>query len=225
MKRENIENDELISAGDNLFKPLDDMEIPEPSASLKESFSKKLGQIVANESIDSNYRHMSLYLKVAAIAAIFIIGWFLGSLYNRNDNNLILDLQNQLENNNKLLVLSLLQQSSVSDRLQAVNVSNSMYGVDKQIIDALVNALNNDPDPNVKIKCAEALAMHLKPDSINRIFGNALNNQREPLMQLILIDYIQSIGDAESNRIIQNFVYSDKADDFVKSEVKRTFNL
>jgi hypothetical protein len=119
------------------------------------------------------------------------------------------------------LVLSLLKQSSAIDRLQATNVSFSLPNIDNQVVCALVKALESDPDPNVKIKCAEVLATHLKPDSLNTIFGDALEYQNEPLIQLILINYLQSIGNDESKRIVSNFINSGKADEFVCSEVKK----
>lgn len=225
MKKSKKENENLIFEENIIFKPLDEMVIPEPSADFRESFSQKLDRISANESINSTKRQLHIYIKAAVIAAIFVSGWFLGSIYNRSNTALLQDVQKQLDSNNNLLILTLLQQSSASDRLQAANVSYSLSSIDNQVITALIKALENDPDPNVKIKCAEALATHLKPDTINRIFGKALDYQSEPLIQLILIDYIKSVGNDESKRIVNNFINSGKADEFVRSEVKKTFNL
>lgn len=218
-------NSDLKSKEDELFRPLDDMEIPEPSNSIQESFNKKISRLESFEISNQPNRHFNIYLKVAAVAAVFLIGWFFGSVNNRNDKVLLQDVQKQLENNNRLLVLTLLQQPSTSDRLQATNLSFSLSNIDNQVVNALVNALKNDPDPNVKIKCAEVLATHLKPDSINQVFGDVLDSQIEPFIQLILIDYIKSTGNAESKRIVRNFINSGKADDFVKSEVKKSFNI
>lgn len=225
MKKSRDSCEDLFEGDDLLFKPLDSMEIPSPSTSMEESFSHKLERINQKEIGDSNHKYLLNYLKVAVIALVFACGWFVGSINNHRDLEQIQNIQQQLDNNNKLLVLALINQSSVSDRLLAANVSFSLSDVDNQIISALVKALENDPDPNVKIKCAEALAAHLKPDSINRVFGNALEFQTEPLIQLVLIDYLRSIGDAESNRIVKKFIGSDKVDEFVKSEVKKTFNI
>jgi hypothetical protein len=209
---------------DLLFKPLDEMGIPEPSASLKESFSSKLSHITASESYNLPNRHIQLYLKIAAIAAVFVFGWFIGSINNRNERILLQDVQKQLDNNNKLLVLTLLQQPSFSDRLQATNISFSLPVIDNQVISALVKALESDPDPNVKMRCAEVLANHLNTDSISKIFGNALDYQEEPIIQLFLINYLKSIGNVESKRIINNFINSDKASDFVRTEIQHSIN-
>jgi len=217
-KKWNIEDDLL-------FKPLDEMEIPEPSPSLKVSYLSKLGHISTSESLNSTNRHIHAYIKVAAIAAVFIFGWFIGSISHRNERVLLQDVQKQLDNNNKLLVLTLLQQPSFSDRLQATNISSSIPIIDNQVVTALVKALESDPDPNVKMRCAEVLAAHLRPDSLSTIFGNALDYQEEPIIQLILINYLKSIGNAKSKRIINNFINSGKADEFVRSEMQHSINL
>lgn len=204
-----------------LFKPLDEMKVLEPSVNLTEVFNRKVSQMNIGELSNSNYQHLHVYIKVAVVAAVFVMGWFLGSISNSDDKELLQSLQNKLNSNNQLLVLTLLQQSSASDRLQAANVSNILPDLDDQIIAALVKALESDSDPNVKIKCAEALAIHLNPDSLSKIFGNALELQKEPLIQLILINYLKSIGNTESMRIVNSYLNSDKVDDFVKSEVKK----
>ena len=225
MKKSKRENENLIFEENIIFKSLDEMEIPEPSPDFQKLFLQKLNRISAKESIDLTRPHRHIYLKAAVIAAVFIFGWFFGSMYNKSNTALLQDVQKQLDSNNNLLILTLLQQSSASDRLQAANVSYSLSIIDNQVTMALIKALENDPDPNVKIKCAEALATHLKPDTINRIFGKALDYQNEPLIQLILIDYINSVGNDESKRIVNNFINSGKADEFVQSEVKKTINL
>lgn len=225
MKREQDNIEDFKVEEDKLFKPLDEMKIPEPSSLQREKFTRIVEQMSARDLVNSKYEHIHIYLKVAVVAAVFVMGWFLGSINNRKDTELLQNVRNQLNSNNQLLVLTLLQQSSASDRLRAANVSYSLLSFDDQIISALVKALENDPDPNVKIKCAEALATHLKPDSINKIFGNALELQNEPLIQLILINHLKSIGNPESIRIVNNFINSEKVDDFVKSEVKKSINI
>jgi len=225
MKKSKENRGNWITEDDLLFKPLDEMEIPEPSISSQESFMRKLSHLSANEPINSRKWQIRIYLKAAVFAAVFVTGWFLSSISNRNDRVLLQNVQKQLDSNNRLLVLTLLQQPSASDRLQATNVSFSLPNIDNQVINALVKALENDTDPNVKIKCAEVLAAYLKPDSLNKIFGSALEYQSEPLVQLVLINYLRSIGNAESKRIVNNFINSEKADEFVRSEMKHSLNL
>lgn len=225
MNRKRSNYSGLKKEEDSLFKILDDMSIPKPSKSFKESFDRKLTQMINNNSFQVKERSYNIYLKVAAIAAIFVIGWFLGSINSKDDREILHNLQNQLDNNNNLLVLSLLKQSSVSDRLQATNVSFSMSNLDNQVIVALVNSLENDQDPNVRIRCAEILSLHVRPDTLIKIFEKSLDHQTNPFMQLLLINYISSIDDLRAKSIIKDFTNSDKADEFVRSEVKKTFNL
>lgn len=210
---------------DSIFKPLDEMEIPKPSESIKDSFTLKLDHISTNHSINSAERSISIYLKLAVVAAIFLIGFFIGSMNNREDKLMLRNLQSQLDHNSSLLVLSMLKQTSASDRLQAANVSYTISNIDNQVIAALIHSLENDPDPNVRIKCAEALTMHMKPDSLCKVFEKALDYQNDPYMQLMLINLISSINDPESGKVLQNFINSNKADEFVRSEVKKSFNL
>jgi hypothetical protein len=208
-----------------LFKSLDEMKVPDLSQEFRDSFINRLSQISASNPIMMKERNFTRYLKVAAIAAIFVIGWFLGSINSSKDKALLQNLQSQLDKNNSLLVLTLLKQSSASDRLQATNVSYSLSNIDNQVYSALITSLENDPDPNVRIKCAEILVLNMNPDTLCKVFEKALDHQNDSFMQLLLINYISSINDPQSNKIIINFSKSNKVDEFVRSEVKKTLNL
>jgi hypothetical protein len=208
-----------------LFKSLDEMKVPDLSEEFRNSFINRLSQTTASNPIMMKERNFIRYLKVAAIAAIFVIGWFLGSINSSKDKALLQNLQSQLDKNNSLLVLTLLKQSSASDRLQATNVSYTLSNIDNQVYSALIASLENDPDPNVRIKCAEILVLHMNPDTLCKVFEKALDYQNDPFMQLLLINYISSINDPQSNKILINFSKSNKVDEFVRSEVKKTLNL
>lgn len=225
MKEDNTTANSMDREEDLLFKPLDELQIPEPSVQLKDSFAQKLDQYSSSYIPITVERRTNLYIKVATIAAIFIFGWFIGSLNTRNDKLTLKQLQYQLDQNNNLLVLTLLQQSSVSDRLQATNVSYSISNLNEQVLSALINSLENDSDPNVRIKCAEALAMHLKSDTACKVFERALSYQNDPYMQLMLINLISSINTPESKAILTKYLKSNNTDEFVRSEIRKSLTL
>ncbi|MEO1653477.1 MAG: HEAT repeat domain-containing protein, partial [Bacteroidota bacterium] len=60
----------------------------------------------------------------------------------------------------------------------------------ERIINALINTLNTDPNPNVRIAAIDALERFSGQDQVRTLIARSLNNQSSPTVQLATIDIL-----------------------------------
>ena len=102
---------------------------------------------------------------VAWSAALLVIGVFAGnSLGNRPTHSIadqgeIAAMHSELTNMRQLVVLSMLQQQSASERLQGVSYSQREGQLDPQVVAALVHTLRYDNSVDVRLAALDALSM------------------------------------------------------------------
>lgn len=70
MEKSKDHTEKLIPEEDSIFKPLDDMEIPSPSSSFRDTFTHNLNHLMEN---DPRRRHLYVYLAAAMIATLLVI--------------------------------------------------------------------------------------------------------------------------------------------------------
>lgn len=142
-------------------------------------------------------------------------GWFLHSgrasssanTANNAANQEIADLRDQVQSTRQLVVLSLLQQQSASDRLQGVTYSARMPQADSKVSEALLRSLKYDSSPDVRLAALDALqrdaqAPALGPD-IRRGLVDAFSYQKSPLVQIALVDSFVQTRDQQAKALLE----------------------
>ena len=106
---------------------------------------------------------------VAWSAALLAMGIFAGNYWgarttrsNPNENE-IAAMHSELTNMRQLVVLSMLQQQSASERLQGVSYSQREGHLDPQVLSALVHTLRFDNSVDVRLAALDALSRHGRP--------------------------------------------------------------
>jgi hypothetical protein len=146
------------------------------------SFSEKFFRIEA-----------PVFWKVAAVVALVVAAYFGQSWLNKRAE--LDSLQSELRQTKELILISLMKQGSASERLKGIFASQEFKTVDDDIIDALVFAMNNDGNINVRIAAVDALANFSDNEKARAALIASLNNQAFPAVQLKLIDVLVTLGD------------------------------
>ena len=91
----------------------------------------------------------------------------------------------------KTAILSgLSNMQSAASRINAIASTSRMENKGNEVVDALVQTLNNDPNANVRLAALNALTrLHTEPN-VRRELAASLNKQQDPLVQINLIDML-----------------------------------
>ncbi|MDQ3290521.1 MAG: HEAT repeat domain-containing protein, partial [Bacteroidota bacterium] len=107
-------------------------------------------------------------------------------------------LTGEVQNMREVMMLTLLKQSSATERLKAVNLTSDLETADAKVIRALLQTLNNDPNVNVRLATIEALYQHADNPTVREGLIAAISKQDSPLVQIALADVMLSLQEKKS---------------------------
>lgn len=146
----------------------------------------------------------SSWLRWAAVAACAVMllggGFAAGRLtghvstVNGTQTDLAV-LRTELAGMRQLVVLSMLQQQSAAERLQAITLSTQQGQSDPKVLQALLGALRSDSNVAVRLAALDALSHHGRQPIVQQGLVQALQPQESPLVQVALIDLLVEMRD------------------------------
>jgi anti-sigma-K factor RskA len=206
----------------SLLMKLDDFEMEEPSENLKRNFQS----MVDSYSLGMNNRKIPWHeavgnwieswwpkrplIQFVTTVAVLIIGLVTGLniSYKTGSKNDIAQLKTGMNQLNKVVMTSLLNQSSAADRISGLSKTGQLKNVDNQFYSTLLLLLNSDPNVNVRLAAVNALTNFVDNEYVRRELVISLGLQSSPLVQVSLIDLLASIKEADSSstliRMINN---------------------
>src|SRR5580700_2322954 len=149
---------------------------------------------------------------VAWSAALLVIGIFAGNylgnrrVHTNTDRDEITALRMEMTNMRQMVELSMLQQQSASERLQAVSYSRREDQLDPQVMSALVHTLRYDGSVDVRLAALDALSRHGAQPQVHKGVVDALQEQQSPLVQVALIDLMLEWRDPDAAQRLRDFV-------------------
>jgi len=159
---------------------------------------------------------------VAWSAALLVIGVFAGNYlgnrttHSNGNQDEIAAVRIELANMKQMVVLSMLQQQSASERLQAVSYSRREDKLDPQVMSALVHTLRYDGSVDVRLAALDALSRHGAQPQVHKGVVDALQEQQSPLVQVALIDLMVEWRDPDAAQRLRNFVQTPNLNPTVK---------
>ena len=112
-------------------------------------------------------------------------------------------VQAELANMKQLVVLSMMQQQSASERLQGINWSTREPQADPRVVSALLHALRYDASVGVRLAALDALTRHSNQPQVRDGILQTLPTQKSPLVQVALIDALVEMRDKSAVRQLQ----------------------
>jgi anti-sigma-K factor RskA len=163
---------------------------------------------------------------VAWSAALLVIGVFAGvnagnyfgnkPVHSNTSQDEIAAMHTELTNMKQMVVLSMLQQQSASERLQGVSFSRREDQLDPQVMSALVHTLRYDGSVDVRLAALDALSRHGAQPQVHKGVVDALQEQQSPLVQVALIDLMLEWRDPDAAQRLRNFVQTPNLNPTVK---------
>ena len=161
---------------------------------------------------------------VAWSAALLIIGLFVGTqIGNRTTpahSDEIASLHAEVTSMRQLVALSMLQQSSASERLQGVSWSNREDHLDPQVQSALMHTLRYDGSVDVRLAALDALSRHAAQPQVRNGVLEALPEQQSPLVQVAMIDQLTEWRDPDAAQHLRKFEQTPNLNPAVKQRAE-----
>ena len=218
-----------------LWKQLGDLENEQPSPMLKRRFSAMLAAYQEGRwehdhlsrerrfgwpSVQGWLRAPALQLATAAL--MLVIGFGIGRA-NRPaaDSGNLAALHREVSSMRQLLVISMLQQQSASERLQGVNWSYQLQQPDPEIISALIRSLKSDSSVDVRLAALDSLRRYSNDMKVREGVAEALHPKQSPLVQIALIDALVEMRDREAVQRLQRFEQSPEINPIVRERAKQ----
>lgn len=185
----------------------------EPTTRLKRSFE----QMLREEEIGLKKGRVVFFqpsvFRVAAAIAFVVLG---GAIV------FIIARQNQQSRELKQTLMAMLEnQQSASQRVLGATVAyNDIAKADDEIVNALVHAMNEDPNTNVRLAALEALGkFHSQPHVRNALI-TSLNTQKDPVVQIALIRLMVEMKETDITKELERISTDEETLQAVKDEAQ-----
>jgi hypothetical protein len=131
-------------------------------------------------------------------------------------------LQERPQVSKKLVTLAALtNMDSPASRITAATEANQFKNTANDVVDALVQTLNTDPNANVRMAALDGLAKFYRDQYVRKKLITSLKKQKDPVVQIALIDLLtrmressilteldQLVGDENTEKAVKDCAYS-----------------
>lgn len=210
-----------------VLRVMNEVEEYTPNTSLRKDFDAMLKEEMGNLSSEAKTIAMKpvnsqWFMRIAAsvamvtLAAVIIV---LVMKNQRNEEQLAL-LKNEMELTRNLVMSSLQNQASASNRLSAVNTVMDMKESDKEITMALINVMNTDNNTNVRLAAVSALSRFSDEIEVRNELLKALETQEDPLVLINLINLMVQLKERGAIEPMKTILEKKEVLDAVKDEAQ-----
>ena len=214
------------------------IQVPEPSADMEVRFLGMLDafkqSVVKKDNVWKSFisRLQQLWsfqpkLQLAYSIVLLMLGITVGYLFlnkspKDNSKEQIATLSSKVEDMRQMMMLSLLENPSASERLRAVSYTEEITNVNEQIIDALLRTLNEDPNVNVRLVTLEALIKYGNQPRVREQLIRSIAKQESPLVQSALADIMIKLQEKRSVSAFKLLLKNTGIDNPVKPKIEKT---
>jgi HEAT repeat protein len=121
----------------------------------------------------------------------------------------------------QLVALSLMQQQSANDRLKGVTWAYQVQRDDTEVLGALLETVNHDPNVNVRLAAIDALRNFGDSPVARKGVAQSLTKQSDPLVQVALVDLISELGIRQAVPTLKTLLTQEGLDENVKGRARR----
>lgn len=216
---------ELASFDEQLMKSHE----PVPSMRLNDQFYSMLAEEKKKLSGGFSFQLPSwnVLLPRLAFAAVLMIVSFVGGyfLQRPSSNPDVHQLTQQVGELKEMMMLSLLEKESASERLRAVSLTDEMVQVSEKVTQALFQTLNHDSNVNVRLAALEALKPYVRQNEVREELVRSISQQDSPLVQVMLAEVMVAIQEKKSVGELRKILDNERTPADVKSKIKKSIEV
>lgn len=225
---------------EQLWMRMDPLAIPEPSKQMRVRFDAMLDAyketVEAEQASSRNswLAHLRAFftsqpaLRLAYGLLLIGVGISAGYWFRAQNSTAVAyqqqidTLSSQVQEMRQMMLLSLIDNPSASERLRAVSYTDEIGKANDRVVEALLTTLNNDPNVNVRLVTLEALARMANDPKVREGLVQSLAHQDSPLMQVALADAMLQLQEKRSIKPLQQMLRQEHLNDLVKNKIQET---
>jgi hypothetical protein len=213
-----------------LSEQVQKMSFPAPSADLDDRFYHMLAlekKSKARFSWKEIFSWPELAPKLALASVTLMIGLGVGYFTKpaKTQDVQIETLTKEVTDLKEMMMLSLIEKESATDRLKAVNLTQDMAGPSSKVTSALIQTLNNDDNVNVRLAALEALTPYIRDSHVRTEIIKSIAKQQSPLVQVALAELMGAIQEKSSLKEFEKIIQSRKTPVEVKKRIKESMKI
>ena len=131
-------------------------------------------------------------------------------------------LSEQISDLQEMMMLSLLEKGTTTERLKAVGLTYQMDEASKKVTNALIQTLNQDENINVRLAALEALKVYAADSSVREALIHAIGQQTSPLVQIALAELMVAIQEKSAVKEFEKIIESDRTPREVKMKIRES---
>jgi uncharacterized protein (UPF0147 family) len=235
-----LEIERLIEKGQIAISDLNDLqhledrilsaETPAPSLKLDDKFydlltkEKRLSANAFNWKKFFSLPELMPRLAFATVALLIGLagGYFLKPSSSQPDMHA---LTQEVADLKEMMMLSLLEKESATDRLKAVSLTEEMDQASQKVTSALLQTLNEDSNVNVRLAALDALKPYSKDSHVRQELIRSIAQQESPLVQIALAELMAELHEKSSVQELTKILKDKKTPRDVKKRVKESIDV
>jgi uncharacterized protein (UPF0147 family) len=209
------------------------VEDPSPSLQLDDRFYHMLAQEKKQAKTFSWKQFFAwpeIIPRLAFASVTLIIGLAAGYFIrqqpagNANQGEIAV-LSQQVTDLKEMMMLSLLEKESATDRLKAVSLTQDMDQVSNKVTLALLETLNNDSNVNVRLAALDALKAYAKESAVREELIRSIAKQESPLVQLELAELMAALQAKSSVKELEKLLQDKNTPKEVKKKIQESIQV
>ena len=229
---------EELASMQQLWSMMDEVEVPDPSPKMQTDFRAMLNDF---KTAEAGKKQVSPGLKeqlswllqwrqkwpMAYTFAIVLVSFGCGYLFfnlkggSKQDQQMAA-LTTQVHELKQTMALALMENPSASERIRGVSYTTEIKHADKEVIEALLATLNNDPNVNVRLSTLEALTHLANHPEVRQGLVQSITTQESPLMQSAIADVMLKLQEKSSVKSFKELLKQKNLDNGVRDKIKET---
>jgi hypothetical protein len=191
-----------------------------PPLSLKNSFDTMLKKEIASSKETKVVFFSPVFYRIAAAVALVVIGGGLGywiSKYQAQQDEIV-KIKKEMDATKTMMMALMQNDESASQRIQGVNVAMTIEKADGQVVKALIKAMNQDPNSNVRLAALDALSKFYFEPMVKKQLIESLATQDDPVVQIALIQLMVKMNEKKIMNDLKRIIDDSDAIKPVKDE-------
>lgn len=205
------------------------METVSPSINLDDRFYAALSsekKLIKKETSFSIPTLSFLFPRLAMAAVLILsgfgVGYFLQSPAQKSE---VSDLSEEVRDLKEMMMLTLLEKESATQRLKAVSLTSEMNQASEKVTNALFVALNQDENVNVRLAALDALKPYVNKSSVRMKLIESIDAQSSPLVQIALAELMVSIHEKKSVNALKQLLENESIPKEVKTKISESIDV